>query len=137
MISQLISPFQCILVAVLNETNVNALFQHPIRLNVDLDAVKRAMKYHREAYIHDDIKNWKLEEDNHLPSLLRAKGTSICMLLFRTLRVNDLQQWESSFYRKDPSLTNSRHKILNTMIQLGLDVNLQVEHIYNWDPRKV
>ena len=23
------------------------------------------------------------------------------------------------------------------MIQLGLDVNLQAEHIYNWDPRKV
>ena len=39
------SAFQCLLVDVLNEPNVNALFPHPIRLNVDLVAVKGAMKY--------------------------------------------------------------------------------------------
>ena len=32
------SAFQCLLVDVLNETKVNALFPHPFRLNVDLDA---------------------------------------------------------------------------------------------------
>ena len=59
------------------------------------------------------------------------------MLLLRTLRANDLPLWESPFHRKDTSLTNFRHKIVNPMIQLGHHVNLQAEHIYNWDPRKV
>ena len=78
-----------------------------------------------------------LEEDKHLPIILRAKGTTLFMFHLRTLRFNDLPQCESPYYRKDPSLTKFRHKILNPMIQLGLSVNLKPEHIYNWDPRKV
>ena len=139
-ITQLIcSPFQCLLLEVLNQANVNASFPDPIRLNVDLDALKRAMKYPRKGHLHNDITNWNLdaEEEKHLPAIVQGKGTSIFMLLLGNLRANDLPQWQSPYYRIDPSLTNFRHKILNPMIQLGLDVKRQADHIFIWDPSKI
>ena len=87
-VTQLVSPFQCLLVDVLNETNVNALYLDPIRLNVDVEAEKRAMKYPREGYIHREITNWKLEQDKHLAPILETKGTSIFMVLLRAHSFN-------------------------------------------------
>ena len=83
LVTQLISStFHCLLVDLLNENNVIALFPNLIRLNVDLEALKRARMSPREGYVQREITNWKVE-DKHLPPILETKGTSILMMLLR------------------------------------------------------